>query len=118
MQKQIYTLVVDFSIEGNLAYLSHQETLTLFERALVRASVPLVYSMGFNPHPHLSIPFPRSVGTQSARDRVCAITLVTALVLGVIRIEDCVERENEYYVKVARTIVEIFLHGLSAGGRE
>ncbi|MHC4231129.1 MAG: TIGR03936 family radical SAM-associated protein [Planctomycetota bacterium] len=72
MQKQIYTLVVDFSIEGNLAYLSHQETLTLFERALVRASVPLVYSMGFNPHPHLSIPFPRSVGTQSARDRVCA----------------------------------------------
>jgi radical SAM-linked protein len=72
MQKKIYTLVVDFSIEGNLAYLSHQETLTMFERALVRASVPLVYSMGFNPHPHLSIPFPRSVGTESARDRVCA----------------------------------------------
>jgi radical SAM-linked protein len=72
MQKQIYTLVVDFSIEGDLAYLSHQETLTLFQRALVRASVPLVYSMGFNPHPHLSIPFPRSVGTQSTRDRICA----------------------------------------------
>ena len=72
MQKQIYTLVVDFSIEGDLAYLSHQETLTMFQRALVRASVPLVYSMGFNPHPHLSIPFPRSVGTQSERDRVCA----------------------------------------------
>jgi len=44
--------------------------------------------------------------------------VITALVLGVIRIEDRVEFENEYYVKVARTIVEIFLHGLSAGGRE
>jgi uncharacterized protein (DUF2344 family) len=72
MQKQIYTLVVDFSIGGDLAYLSHQETLKMFQRALVRASVPLVFSMGFNPHPRLSIPFPRSVGTQSVRDRICA----------------------------------------------
>ena len=72
MQKQIYTLVVDFSIRGNLAYLSHQETLKMFQRALIRASVPLVFSTGFNPHPHLSIPFPRSVGTQSERDRICA----------------------------------------------
>jgi radical SAM-linked protein len=72
MQKQIYTLVVDFSIGGDLAYLSHQETLATFQRAFIRASVPLVYSMGFNPHPRLSIPFPRSVGTQSVGDRVCA----------------------------------------------
>jgi len=72
MQKQIYTLVMDFSIQGDLAYLSHQETLTMFQRALIRASVPFVFSNGFNPHPHLSIPFPRSVGTQSVRDRVCA----------------------------------------------
>ena len=72
MQKQIYTLVVDFSIGGDLAYLSHQETLKMFQRALVRASVPLVFSMGFNPHPRLSIPLPRSVGTQSVRDRICA----------------------------------------------
>ena len=72
MQKQIYTLVVDFSILGDLAYLSHQETLKMFQRALIRASVPLAFSMGFNPHPRLSIPFPRSVGTQSLRDRLCA----------------------------------------------
>ena len=72
MQKQIYTLVVDFSVQGDLAYLSHQETLKMFQRALIRASVPLAFSMGFNPHPRLSIPFPRSVGTQSIRDRVCA----------------------------------------------
>ena len=72
MQKQIYTLAVDFSIGEDLAYLSHQETLTMFQRALIRASVPFVFSNGFNPHPHLSIPFPRSVGTQSVGDRVCA----------------------------------------------
>ena len=73
MQKQIYTLAVDFSIQDELAYLSHQETLKMFQRALVRASVPLAFSNGFNPHPRLSIPFPRSVGTQTLKDRVCAI---------------------------------------------
>ncbi|MCI0499819.1 MAG: DUF2344 domain-containing protein, partial [Planctomycetales bacterium] len=72
MQEHVYTLIADFSIEGNPAYLSHQETLTLFERALVRARVPLVFSGGFNPRPHLSIPLPRSVGTQSAAERICA----------------------------------------------
>ena len=71
MFDETFNLVVDFSIQGDLAYLSHQETLTLFRRALIRASVPLVFSSGFNPHPHLSIPFPRSVGTQSIRDRMC-----------------------------------------------
>ena len=44
----------------------------MFQRAFIRASVPLAFSSGFNPHPRLSIPFPRSVGTQSERERVCA----------------------------------------------
>ncbi|MEN8126379.1 MAG: TIGR03936 family radical SAM-associated protein [Planctomycetota bacterium] len=71
MLEQTYKLVIDFSIQGDLAYLSHQETLKMFQRALIRASVPLVFSCGFNPHPYLTIPFPRSVGTQSTRDRIC-----------------------------------------------
>ena len=72
MQKEIYTLVADFSITRNLAYLSHQETMTMFQRGFVRASVPLVYSGGFNPHPRLSVPFPRTVGTGSQGDRFYA----------------------------------------------
>ncbi len=44
--------------------------------------------------------------------------VITTLVLGVIRIEEREQPENEYYVKVARTIVEIFLHGFSAGRHE
>ncbi|HOK94695.1 MAG TPA: TIGR03936 family radical SAM-associated protein [Anaerohalosphaeraceae bacterium] len=72
MSEQVYTLIADFSITGNAAYLSHQETLTLFERAMIRAEVPLIFSSGFNPRPHLSIPLPRSVGVQSAAERLCA----------------------------------------------
>lgn len=73
MQKQTYTLVADFSVNGNLAYLSHQETLTMFQRAFIRASIPLKFSSGFNPHPRLSISFPRSVGTCSVEDRICTL---------------------------------------------
>jgi len=70
--KQVNTWTADFTMAGRLAYLSHQETLTLFQRALVRAGVPLVFSAGFNPRPHLSLPLPRSVGVQSDAERVCA----------------------------------------------
>lgn len=72
MQEQHYTWVADFTVSGRLAYLSHQETLTLFERALVRAGMPLVFSSGFNPRPHLSIPLPRNVGLASEAERLCA----------------------------------------------
>ena len=58
-------LLVTFRIEGNLRFLSHQETLTMFHRVLVRAGVDLRYSQGFNPRPKLSLPLPRSVGVQS-----------------------------------------------------
>ena len=44
--------------------------------------------------------------------------MITALVLGVIRIEEQEQGKNEYYVKVAQTVVEIFLNGFSAGDRE
>ena len=77
MQEQTYKLIVDFSVKGDVAYLSHQETLKMFQRAMIRASVPLMFSQGFNPHPCLSIPFPRSVGTQSTRDRICVLVQCT-----------------------------------------
>ena len=72
MQEKRYTLTADFEIQGRLAYLSHQETLTLFQRAFIRAGVPLAFSSGFNPRPRLSIPLPRSVGCQSSVERICA----------------------------------------------
>jgi len=39
--------------------------------------------------------------------------VITARVLDVLRIE--ADREQEYYQKVARTVVDIFLHGLAVG---
>ncbi len=72
MQEKRYTLTADFEIQGRVAYLSHQETLTLFQRAFIRAGLPLAFSGGFNPRPRLSIPLPRSVGCQSAVERICA----------------------------------------------
>lgn len=59
------TAAVRFAIGGLLRFLSHAETLRLFERACARAGVPIRYSQGFNPHPKLSLPLPRPVGVES-----------------------------------------------------
>ena len=44
----------------------------MFERALVRAGIALSYSQGFNPRPRMSLPLPRSVGTLSDDEILCA----------------------------------------------
>lgn len=72
MQKEHSTLIADFSVQGRLAYLSHQETLSFWQRVLIRAQVPLVFSLGFNPRPRVSLVLPRSVGVQSDCERLCA----------------------------------------------
>ncbi|MBW2275834.1 MAG: TetR/AcrR family transcriptional regulator [Deltaproteobacteria bacterium] len=41
--------------------------------------------------------------------------VVTGRVLGVIEIEGDARRESEYYLKVARTVVDLFLNGIKAG---
>jgi len=45
----------------------------MLARALVRAHVPAAFSGGFNPRIRLSVPLPRSVGTQSVVERFCAV---------------------------------------------
>jgi len=51
-----------FVIEGDLRYLSHRDTLRLWQRAAVRGGAPAAWSEGYNPHLRLSLPLPRSVG--------------------------------------------------------
>jgi radical SAM-linked protein len=58
-------LAVRFRIGGLLRFLSHAETLRVFQRACTRAGVPVQYTAGFNPHPRLSLPLPRTVGMAS-----------------------------------------------------
>ena len=59
------TAAVRFAIGDVLRFLSHAETLRMFERACARAGVPVKYTQGFNPHPKLSLPLPRTVGVAS-----------------------------------------------------
>lgn len=62
------TLVIVFDVTGPLRYLSHQETMRMFERALLRAKVRVGYSKGFNPRVRMSLPLPRTVGVASLGD--------------------------------------------------
>lgn len=58
-------LVIRFAIDGDLRFISHHDTVRLFERALARAAIPVRFSEGFNPRPRLSLPLPRAVGVAS-----------------------------------------------------
>jgi radical SAM-linked protein len=56
---------VRFRVTGAMRFLSHAETARVVQRACVRAAIPIRYSQGFNPHPRLSLPLPRTVGVES-----------------------------------------------------
>ena len=64
-------LVVKFRIGGSLRFLSHAQTLRVFQRACVRACIKIQYSQGFNPRPRLSLPLPRPVGVASDDELLC-----------------------------------------------
>ena len=68
---EIILLVIKFKVAGNLRFLSHAETLRVFQRACVRAGIRIQYSQGFNPRPKLSLPLPRSVGVESDDELLC-----------------------------------------------
>jgi len=57
--------LLKFRIWGNLRFLSHAETMKVFQRACVRAGVDVMHTQGFNPRPRMSLPLPRSVGVES-----------------------------------------------------
>ena len=50
---------------GRSVWCSHLDTMRTWQRAMNRASVPIKYSEGFNPHALISILLPLSVGTES-----------------------------------------------------
>lgn len=50
----VQRLRVRYAKRGRLRFTSHRDFSRAFERALVRASIPMAYSSGFNPHPRIS----------------------------------------------------------------
>lgn len=63
--------MIKFKVWGALRFLSHAETLRVFQRACVRAGISIRYSQGFNPRPKLSLPLPRPVGVESDDEMLC-----------------------------------------------
>lgn len=50
----VQRLRVRYAKRGRLRFTSHRDFSRAFERAVVRARVPMAYSSGFNPHPRIS----------------------------------------------------------------
>lgn len=50
----VQRLRIRYAKRGRLRFTSHRDFSRAFERALVRAQVPMAYSSGFNPHPRIS----------------------------------------------------------------
>ncbi|OGU15242.1 MAG: B12-binding domain-containing radical SAM protein [Geobacteraceae bacterium GWC2_53_11] len=54
-----------FGKTGVMRYLSHLELITVFTRAVSRGGVPIMFSLGFHPHPRFSFGTATSVGVES-----------------------------------------------------
>ena len=57
--------MIEFAVAGDLKFISHHDTMRLFQRALARAQLPIRFTQGFNPHPKITVPLPRPVGVAS-----------------------------------------------------
>jgi radical SAM-linked protein len=66
------TAAIRFRISGAMRFLSHAETARVWQRACARAALPVRYSEGFNPHPRMSLPLPRSVGVEAEEELLVA----------------------------------------------
>lgn len=55
-----------FSKTGNAVWISHLDTMRLFQRAFKRSGLLLTHTQGFNPRPSVSIALPLSVGVESS----------------------------------------------------
>ncbi len=54
-----------FAKEGRARYISHLDLMRTFQRAFLRADIPIKHTEGFHPHPFISIALPLSLGFSS-----------------------------------------------------
>jgi radical SAM superfamily enzyme YgiQ (UPF0313 family) len=67
-----HRIIFSFSKQGSAVFHSHLGLLEIFSMAFVRASIPVLYSQGFNPLPRLDIASPLSLGI-TASGEIAAI---------------------------------------------
>lgn len=63
---------------GALTWIAHLDLMRTFERALLRATLPVVWSKGYNPRPAIEFALPVGVGIET-RDDPWALTLSVSL---------------------------------------
>ena len=64
------TMRVVFTKTGNLQYFSHLDLQRTWQRVLVRASIPMWYTLGFNPHAKIVFGVPLPVGSEGMEEMV------------------------------------------------
>jgi radical SAM-linked protein len=64
-----YRYAIDFSIDGDIRFISHNDMVRMFSRACARAALPASFTEGFNPRIRLALPFPRPTGQSSDVER-------------------------------------------------
>lgn len=117
---------------GRLRFVGHLDMMRTMLRALRRAQIPVAYSQGFNPHPHMSFANPLPLGCEGA-DEIMEMLLEKDM-----GDEEVLERFNAQlpeglFIKAVRTIDDhetaimakvkaadytIALPDLEAGGHE
>jgi len=65
IEQSVQTLAGRYRIQGNVRFLSHQESFRAVGRTLIRSGLNLIYSQGYNPRLKMSLPLPKSVGLES-----------------------------------------------------
>lgn len=63
-------LRLEFHKLGMIKFISHLDTVRVFQRAFMRAKIPILWSEGFNPHPKMSIATPLSLGVESESETI------------------------------------------------
>jgi len=59
---------ISFSVSGDIRFLSHQDMLCLFIRAIRRSGLSIAHTQGFNPRPRLWLLLPKPVGIACCDD--------------------------------------------------
>ncbi len=67
-----YRIRLEYTKQGNFAFLGHLELVSVFHRAARRSEIPLAYSAGFHPLPRLSFGPPLTLGVESHSEFVDA----------------------------------------------
>lgn len=70
----MYTIRFIYTKQSGLSYISHLDSLRLFERTLKRANIDTKHSEGFNPRPCITFAHPLSLGIESVAE-ICEIEL-------------------------------------------